>query len=101
MLGVLRDKDVAGICQALAPLARRLIAVPVRSERALEPAGLLEVAATAASGVELHAAASVAEGLAQARTFLPDRVLVTGSLFLIGEVLEGLAGGGDGVRSAQ
>ena len=41
ILAVLREKDVTGICRALAPIAERFILPPIRSERALPPNELI------------------------------------------------------------
>ena len=37
VLGILRDKDWAGMCEILAPLAERILLVPVPSERSATP----------------------------------------------------------------
>ena len=95
LLGVLRDKDVAAVCRALAPLGAAYIVAPVHSIRSCTAEELARVVREAAPGVSCRVAASVEEGLASAQTEALDahrRVLVTGSLFLIGETLALLEG---------
>jgi dihydrofolate synthase/folylpolyglutamate synthase len=89
ILGVVQDKDAAGICAALAPIAETFTIVPVKSPRAGSPQTLLDVAESHRPG---FLAPSLAEAIASAPCpKLPT--LITGSLFLIGEalVLLGLA----------
>ncbi|MDP9291451.1 MAG: bifunctional folylpolyglutamate synthase/dihydrofolate synthase [Verrucomicrobiota bacterium] len=78
IIGILKDKDVTGICAAIAPIASSFIAVPVRSERSCTPE---EVCAS------LGARCSVAENVEAALAIAPRPILVTGSLFLVGEAL--------------
>ena len=91
VIGVLRDKDVGGVCRALEGLAARFITVPTRSPRTTPPGELVETLAHAAPGVPAHAAADLPTALAEARAGT-DPVLVTGSLFLVGEALALLTG---------
>ncbi len=95
LLGVLRDKDVAAVCRALAPLGASYIAAPVHSIRSCTAEELARVVREAAPGVSCRIVGSVEEGLACAQTearATNRRVLVTGSLFLIGETLALLEG---------
>ena len=95
VLGVLRDKDVAAICRALAPLAAVFIVTPVHSVRSATTESLALIAREYAPGTPCLAADSVdhALALAQAEAQATDRrILVTGSLFLVGETLSLLAG---------
>ena len=95
LLGVLRDKDVAAVCRALAPLGAAFIAVPVHSVRSCTAAELAQFVTEAAAGADCRVAGSVEEGLllAQAHARATGRrVLITGSLFLIGETLALLEG---------
>jgi dihydrofolate synthase/folylpolyglutamate synthase len=85
VLGVLSDKDVAGICKALLSIAGRVICVPTRNPRAMGPGELAELARSLGD-VPCTAADSLAAGLQQAQSH-PERTLVTGSLFLVGEAL--------------
>jgi len=96
LLGVLRDKDVAAICRALAPLAAAFVVTPVHSIRSCAVMDLAQAVAEAAPGTPCHLAGSAGEGLARAQDNARKsnrRVLVTGSLFLIGQTLALLEGG--------
>jgi dihydrofolate synthase / folylpolyglutamate synthase len=87
VFGCLSGKRVASILDALAPLARTLVIVPVRSERAV-PVG--EVRALAAGRFpRVVAARSAAEGerLGRAATGPDGFTLVVGSDYLVGELL--------------
>jgi dihydrofolate synthase/folylpolyglutamate synthase len=88
VVGVLRDKDAAGILAPLLPLAHRVITVAPRGARALPAADL----AALAPGAE--AAGDLAAGLARARAGSgpDDLYVVAGSMFLVGEARELLLG---------
>jgi dihydrofolate synthase/folylpolyglutamate synthase len=86
ILGVLRDKDWAAMCEILAPLANRILLVPVHSERSAEPHGLAEVCTCAnpnAQVAEFHSFSDAWKEVAD-----EDFVIVAGSLYLIGEAME-------------
>ncbi len=91
VFGCLQGKRVETILDALSPLARTLVIVPVRSERAMDT-GLIRVAAVGRFP-RVVLARSAGEGLALARAATaPDGVtLVTGSDYLVGELLRGNA----------
>jgi dihydrofolate synthase/folylpolyglutamate synthase len=90
VLGVLADKDAAGIVAALAPLADRFVLVAPASSRAAAPEALRALV-PAADRVEI--AKSPVEALEVAgRAATTPVVCVAGSLFLIGDVLRHLAG---------
>ena len=92
VLGVLRDKDATGVIRALATVAARFVAVPVRTSPRTTPAEELRAALTeTAPDVPAETAADLPDALARAREH-GERVLVTGSLFLVGEALARLAG---------
>ena len=86
ILGVLQDKDWRHICGMLAPLAARIFTVPVSSERAADAHELAAACATANPSAKTVASASLSEALdkSAAGTF----IVVTGSLYLVGEALE-------------
>ena len=88
IMGMLATKDTEGFLRNFAGLARRLIAVPVGQSNGV-PAETL--AATArAIGIAADASDDVAGALAAARSLAldpPPRILITGSLYLAGEVL--------------
>jgi dihydrofolate synthase/folylpolyglutamate synthase len=93
VLGVSADKDVAGVVGPLVAGADGAIATRSRHERAL-PEGPLAAAAAAAGvpAVEAIADPIVALDRAIARAAPAGRVVVAGSLFLIGEIRAHLRG---------
>jgi dihydrofolate synthase / folylpolyglutamate synthase len=86
VLGILRDKDWSHMCEVLAPLACRVLLVPVHSERTAEPHGLAEACRRSNPRAEVTACASLGEALIEAAP--ADFVAVAGSLYLIGEAME-------------
>jgi dihydrofolate synthase/folylpolyglutamate synthase len=86
VVGISRDKDRAGILEALAPLAARFIFAAAGHPRATPPEQLQ--ALLPPGGPPSETAPSAAEALAMA--LAPPHtpiVCVAGSLFLIGEIL--------------
>ncbi len=90
VFGILADKNWKGFCDVLAPSARRILLAPVSSERTASPRDLEEACRVANPAAEIIICASLAEALQRALT--NDFLLVTGSLYLVGEALELLAG---------
>ena len=86
VLGILRDKDWSRMCQILAPLAGRVLLVPVHNERSAEPHGLAEICRKANPKAEILECPSLATALDATRR---DRfVTIAGSLYLVGEAME-------------
>jgi len=86
VFGVFRDKDSAAMCQSLAPLARRLLLVPVHAERTEDPERLVGACRLANPGAAVETCASLGEALDLAAR---DKfVVVAGSLYLVGEAME-------------
>jgi dihydrofolate synthase/folylpolyglutamate synthase len=98
----LRDKPLQEMTQILFPIFDHVVLAPIHSPRAREMAELLEAAA--ATGVAATAAATVAEAIEFAHGLDPGRIVISGSLYLVGEarglVLNG-ALGGHGVAGAR
>ena len=95
LFGCLGDKPVERILDRLAPLARTLVAVTPASERSTPAA---EVARRAVGLFPMCVTAgSVRDGLALARSATASGgfTLVTGSDYLVGEVLRLVEGGGE------
>ena len=101
IFGALADKDWPDICRVLAPLAAKIFTVPVASGRTADAHELAEAFRSA------HPAAKVMalENLAAALDASKDEpfVIITGSLYLVGEALELLGlvpadGGGRGLN---
>jgi dihydrofolate synthase/folylpolyglutamate synthase len=91
ILAVLSDKDLGGICEALAPIADSVLLPRIRSERATAPEILAKVLATTTPPVPSFITPSVSEALDRARA-KPNPILITGSLHFAGEVLAHLRG---------
>ncbi|MDF1815712.1 MAG: bifunctional folylpolyglutamate synthase/dihydrofolate synthase [Verrucomicrobiales bacterium] len=87
IFGAAESKDVAGILGHLGPFLRRAIFVPIKSERRLS-ADQLEAALQEAGfgDSEVHSNDSIRKALDFAAQF-PEKTLVAGSLFLVGETL--------------
>ncbi len=88
IVGMLATKDIEGFLRNFAGLVRRLVAVPIHQEKALAA----DAIAAAARGVGIPA--DVADGIEPALAGIarldlatPPRILITGSLYLAGEVL--------------
>jgi dihydrofolate synthase/folylpolyglutamate synthase len=86
LLGVLRDKDCEAICRILAPLAERIFLAPVQSERSAAPEWLAELCRRENPRAEVTVFATAADALHHART--APFLVVTGSLYLVGEAME-------------
>ena len=86
ILGILADKDAAGVVSALLPIAARVICTAVRSPRALPPAELAALIRGQTDAVPVSISESLDAALADARKD-PGRILIAGSLFLAGEAL--------------
>ena len=86
ILGVLQDKDWQHICETLAPLAARIFTVPVASERTADANELAGACRAANSTAEILVCANLAEALQ--KTVGEAFVVISGSLYLVGEALE-------------
>ena len=85
LLGVLADKNWEQMVGILAPVAGRIVCVPVSSERTLPPDELAE-ACRQQTDCEVIASASLEDGLAAVAA--DDFVVITGSIYLLGEAME-------------
>ncbi len=111
ILGVLQDKDWRHICETLAPMAERIFTVPVASERTADARELAAACRAANPAAETAVCDSLGEalkglhclsvrGIGRADPALRDLdarqrvpasgplIVVTGSLYLVGEALE-------------
>ena len=100
ILAVLSDKDLAGICAALAPIADSFLLPKVRTERAADPRELERILASVCGAggrrgdpagnrigcPTISVSGSFAQALEEAR-IRPNPILVTGSLHFAGEAL--------------
>lgn len=90
VLGMSEDKEARAFIAELSPLVDRAVVTRARHARAMEPVRLQ--AALQEAGVPAEVAPTPAAAVCHAWSALPDDgvVLVTGSLFLVGDVLEWL-----------
>ena len=88
IIGVLADKDWRPIAETLAPLAARLLLVPVNSQRTLAPESLQPACRSANPQAAVEVCDSLAEALR--RSANEPFLLITGSLYLVGEAMEQL-----------
>jgi dihydrofolate synthase/folylpolyglutamate synthase len=87
VFGASEDKDIRGMLEALAPVVDEVILTQAFHPRATEPAKMAEIADSL--GAVTSISPSVIEGVqaAMAAAKTDEVVLVTGSLFVVGEVL--------------
>ena len=86
VLGILADKDCRTICDILAPLAKRILLVPVASERSAQPLELENFCRSANPQAIVTLSAGLRAALAQ--TADDHFVVIAGSLYLLGEAME-------------
>jgi dihydrofolate synthase/folylpolyglutamate synthase len=98
IFGALADKKWPEICAILAPAAARVFTVPVASERTADARDLAAAFRAANPGLEAQAAANLAEALTACKD--EPFIVITGSLYLVGEALErlGFSPANDGER---
>jgi len=88
IVGMLSTKDSEGFLRNFCGLARRVIAIPVRNEKALPAAALAEIARNVGIPAMTHGDVESALAVAAKLELEPaPRILITGSLYLAGEVL--------------
>jgi dihydrofolate synthase/folylpolyglutamate synthase len=88
IVGMLASKDAEGFLRNFAGLTRRLLTLPIHQDKTLTSDALAEVARKV--GIPADRCGSIEAALTQAgRLDLspPPRILITGSLYLAGEVL--------------
>jgi dihydrofolate synthase/folylpolyglutamate synthase len=90
VFGAMRDKAIREIAEILFPLADRVIATQVDNPRAATPAEIRDASSRIA--VDIDEAADVASALFQARAAAGTRglVVVTGSIYIVGEAMRTL-----------
>jgi dihydrofolate synthase/folylpolyglutamate synthase len=89
IVGMLSTKDAEGFLRNFTGLARRVITVPIHQDKALQPAALADIA----RGIGIPALArddveSALVTIGKLELAPAPRVLITGSLYLAGEVLD-------------
>jgi dihydrofolate synthase/folylpolyglutamate synthase len=87
VFGAMRDKSISEMAEILFPLADRVIATYVENPRAASAAEIREAAKRVAT--EIEEAPDVASALALARTAAGTRglLVVTGSIYIVGEAM--------------
>ena len=100
ILGILADKDVRGICEALLPVAGRILAVPVQNPRAATSQEICRAIGEVAPRQECIAVRDLSAAIRIAGS-MERRTLITGSLFLVGEALAHFHAGETRETSAQ
>jgi dihydrofolate synthase/folylpolyglutamate synthase len=91
ILAILSDKDLRGICEALAPIADSVLLPKIRSDRATPPDELAKVLSVITPSLPYSITDSIAHALALAHA-KPNPILLTGSLHFAGEALAYLRG---------
>jgi dihydrofolate synthase/folylpolyglutamate synthase len=88
VVGMLSTKDHAGFLRNFTGLVRRVFGVPIHQDKAVPVEDI--AAAARAAGMPADASRSIEEALAAISSLAfdpPPRILITGSLYLAGEVL--------------
>ena len=91
VFGAMRDKAISEMAEILFPLAERVVATRVENPRSATAEEIRE--AGARTGTEIELAAEIGPALEQARKWASGRaasnpvVVVTGSIFLVGEAM--------------
>jgi dihydrofolate synthase/folylpolyglutamate synthase len=88
VLGVMADKDIRGMLRRLAGVAAHIILTRPRYERRAEPEAVLKIAGVCAAPTEVINSVEAALARAGELAAQEDLVVVTGSLYFIGEVKE-------------
>jgi len=88
MIGVLADKDVAGMLRHLAPYFREVICVRAPSPRAASPKDIAAAARSSGAAIEIGGDVSAALSRIIPRLGANDTLFVSGSLTVVGEAKE-------------
>jgi dihydrofolate synthase/folylpolyglutamate synthase len=87
VFGAMRDKAISEMTEILFPLAKRVIVTQPENPRSASPEEIQQ--ATARTGSEVEVAPNVASALKRAKTLAGPTgvVVITGSIYLVGEVM--------------
>jgi len=90
IFGAMRDKAISEMTQILFPLAYRVIVTKPANPRAAAPEEIAQ--AGSRTGADIEIVPDVRDALDRARTIVgPDgRIVVTGSIYLVGEAMQAL-----------
>jgi dihydrofolate synthase / folylpolyglutamate synthase len=89
VFAAMRDKDVTGMFAALLPAVASVIVTRASNARSADPASLAEQARTVAPAVPIMIAPDLDHALDEAWRVAP-RIVVAGSIFLLGDVMKGV-----------
>jgi dihydrofolate synthase/folylpolyglutamate synthase len=89
VFAAMRDKNADGILRALAQVVSAIVITRATNPRSADPQVLAAVARRAAPGLPVEVAAAVGDALQLAFDRAP-RIVVAGSIFLLGDVIEAL-----------
>lgn len=90
VFGAMRDKAIAEIAEILFPLAERVIAASAANPRSATPDEIREAASR--TGADIEAAADVRSAIERACQLSTDHsvVVITGSIYVVGEAMQAL-----------
>ena len=94
VLGMLADKDAAGVVSALAGVAKGFVATAPESPRALAAEELAAIVSEV-TGEETPVRSTVRRGGGRRSRSSPEGVVVAGSLYTVGEASEPLRAGAE------
>ena len=87
VFGVSQDKDAGGMLQELVPLAKQIVLTKSGNPRAMEPEVIKSLIKANGAAISLTGSSTDALKIARQAARQKDLILVCGSLFLVGEVL--------------
>ena len=87
ILGLSEDKEIDDVCRVLCPMATEVVATRSQSVRALLPEELAKAVRRYCGKVEVASNLSQALGRSRERVTKEGVIVVTGSLYLVGEAL--------------
>jgi len=95
VFGVMRDKAVQEITEILFPIAGHVIVTHANNPRSASPGEIRQAAARVAAGIEIEETEDVASALDRARKVAGSGglVVVTGSIYIVGEAMRTLGVG--------
>ncbi len=89
VLGVLEDKDVRGIVEALDPVVAGFVCTQSGSDRAVDASVLAGIVGTLVAPGKVHAEPTLVSAIETAKTLCgrADAIMVTGSITLVGDTI--------------
>jgi dihydrofolate synthase / folylpolyglutamate synthase len=92
VFGVMRDKAVQEITEILFPISEHVIVTHANNPRAATPGEIRQAASRVAGGMDIHETANVESALELARAVAGPSglVVITGSIYIVGEAMRKL-----------